>query len=152
MKELEAKTIKQLIDIALSNGNKYAEFSFSRLPIAQSKIIEKQIGLKLVGVERIMDTSAIRHTLRNHGSESTEAPRGQVAVSLDDFGRIPLILKEPDNITYWGKNALKQDVFLYEKKIGDIYFVGEAVKVVSAGNKLVFQTMYKRKQKTQPKR
>lgn len=149
---MKAKNIKELIDIALSNGNHHAEFSFSKLPIAQSKILQEQIGLKLVGVERVIDTSAIRHTLRNHGSEENEAKHGQVAVTLDDFNKVPLILKEPDSITYLGKNRLKQDVFQYEKRIGNLFFVSEAVKVASAGNKLVFQTMYKRKQKTQPKR
>jgi phage-Barnase-EndoU-ColicinE5/D-RelE like nuclease3 len=147
-----AKSIKEVVEIALSTGNKYAEYEFAKMPIAQSKIIEKIIGIKLVGCDRVFDTNAVKHTLLKHGSELTEAKRGQVAVTLDDFAKLPMVLKEPDSINYVGKNKLKQDVFEYQKLIGDLYFVGEAVKIASAGNKLVFCTMYKRKQKTQSKR
>ena len=110
--------------------------------------MESEIGIKLVGCSRIIDTNGIRHTLRRHGSEIEEAKRGQVAVNLDDFNKIPLIVKEPDSIKYGGKNKLKQDFFIYEKKIGDTYFLSEAVKVASAGNQLVFSSMYKRKKKS----
>lgn len=146
------KSIKQLVDIALSDGNHFAEFAFSKMPISQSKIIESEIGVKLVGVQRVIDTSGVKHTLKNHGSQIEESKRGQIAVSVDDFAKIPQIVKEPDSIKYLGKNKQKQDVFEYQKRIGDIYFVSEAIKIANAGNKLVFATMYKRKNKTQLKR
>jgi phage-Barnase-EndoU-ColicinE5/D-RelE like nuclease3 len=149
---MNPKNIKQLVDIALRDGNLFAEFTFSKMPIAQSKIIENEIGIKLVGIHRVMDTSGIRHTLKNHGSEIDELKRGQIAVTIDDFNKIPQIVKYPDNIRYLGKNKLKQDVFEYEKRIGKIYFVSEAVKIAKVGNKLIFATLYKRKNKTQLKR
>ena len=149
---MKPKNIKQLVDIALSTGNHFAEFTFSKMPISQSKILEKEIGIKLVGVDRVIDTNGIKHALKNHGSQITESKRGQIAITIDDFFIIPQIVKEPDSIKYLGKNTMNQDVFEYQKRVGDVYFVSEAVKVASAGNKLIFATMYKRKQKTSSKR
>ena len=143
---MKAKSIKELVSLALSDkSNIHAEYTLGKLPAKQSKLIEKITGYHLAGSERIIDTSAIRHTLRKHGSEIIETKHGQIAVSIDDFNKIPLILKEPDQIIYAGKNRLNQVVFLYQKKIGAVYYVAEAVRLSRTGNKLVFQTMYKRK-------
>lgn len=143
---MKAKSIKELINLALNDkSNIYAEYTLGKLSPSQSKIIEAIAGQKLVGTSRIIDTSSIRHTLRKHGSEIIESKHGQIAVSIDDFNKIPLILKEPDSITYIGKNRLKQEVFVYQKKIGPIYYVAEAIRLSKRSNKLVFQTMYKRK-------
>ena len=143
---MKVRSIKQLIEVSLSNKtNIYAEFAFGKLSPKQSKMIENSIGSRLAGAERIIDSNGIRHALRKHGSERLEAKHGQIAVTIDDFSKVPLILKEPDEITYLGRNRLKQDTFLYEKKIGIIHYVAEAVRYSKAGNKLVFQTMYKRK-------
>jgi len=44
---------------------------------------------------------------------------------------------------------MNQDVFMYGKNIDNTYFVAEAVRFSrKKGNKLVFQTMYKRKKPT----
>lgn len=143
---MKVRSIKQLVEIALGNeSNNYAEYTLGKLSPKQSKILEEVIGLRLVGAERIIDSNGIRHTLRKHGSERIESKHGQIAINLDDFNKIPLILKEPDSIFYSGKNRLKQDVFLYKKKIASIYYIAEAVRLSKTGNKLVFQTMYKRK-------
>jgi hypothetical protein len=143
---MKAKSIKELVNLALSEEfNFHAEFTLGKLPAKQSRIIESLIGSKLVGSDRIIDTSGIRHTLKKHGSEINESKHGQIAVSIDDFNKVPHILREPDQIVYSGKNRLKQDVFLYQKKIGVIYYVAEALRISKKGDRLVFQTMYKRK-------
>ena len=118
---MKAKSIKELVEMALSDSsNIHAEYSFGKLPAKQSKVIESILGHKLLGTERSIDTSAIRHTLGKHRSEINESKHGQIAVTIDDLNKIPLILKEPDLISYTGKNRLKQDVFLYTKRIGTI--------------------------------
>ena len=95
-----------------------------------------------------MDSNGIRHALRKHGNDKLESKHGEIAINIDDFSKLPQILKEPDAITYAGKNRLKQETFLYEKRIGSIYYVAEAVRHSKTGNKLIFQTMYKRKKTT----
>ena len=121
MISMKAKSIKELVELALSNKtSKHAEYTLGKLPPKQSRIIEAITGYKLVGSERIIDTSGIRHTLRKHGSERMESRHGQIAVNIDDFSKISLILKEPDKILYTGKNRLQQDVFLFQKRIGTV--------------------------------
>lgn len=141
------KSVKHLVEIALENPNDYGEMIFSKLPIKQARLIEAFIGVNLVGTERIMETSAIRHTIKNHGSPIKEALRGQIAVTIDDFLKVPLILREPDKISYLGKNSAMQDVFLFTKQIGVIYMVAECVRFSKIGDRMVFCTMYKKKTK-----
>lgn len=140
---MKVKSIKQLVSIALSS-NAHVEIVIGKLPIKQARIIEKIIGENLVGCERLINTSAIKHTLNAHGSPEREEKRGQIAVTIDDFQKIPLILKEPDSIKYAGKNKRSQDVFLFTKKIGFTYIVAECVRNANK-KKLDFGTMYKRK-------
>jgi hypothetical protein len=143
-RNMQAKSIKELIEIALSS-NQHAEYNFTLLTKQQAKIIEEKIGIDLTGVHRIIDTYGIKHAIKEHGSASKEHSRGQEPVNLDDFLLIPQILKEPDKIEYAGKNSLRQDVFKFSKRVGWLYIVAEAVRVSSKGNKLVFITLYKRK-------
>jgi len=138
------KEIKNLVQKALTGSNKHMELTINYLPKYQAQIIEKIIGIDLNGVSRSIDTYGIKHTIKEHGSERTELARGQLPVNIDDFELIPEILKT-DIVKYGGKNSLKQDVFVFERRIGNLYFVVEAVRFSKKGNKLVFQTLYKRK-------
>lgn len=140
---MKVSSISQLVRLALSPGNVHGEYTFAKLPRKQAKLIEKDIQIDLTGAERVMDTSFIRHSILEHGNAKTEERRGQVALTTDDFLKVPMVLREPDEIKYAGKNKLKQDVFLYKKKIGMLYIVAEAVRLSKRSNKLVFQTMYK---------
>jgi hypothetical protein len=145
--KMKPKNIKQLVTLALSENKEHAELIIGKIPIKQSKFIESKIGVKLVGCNRIIDTSSIRHTINKHGSEIGEAKQGQVAVNIDDFNKIPMILKEPDTIGYLGLNNRKQHLFEYKKWIGANYFVVEAVRIARKNNSLIFTTMYKKKRK-----
>ncbi len=136
--------IRNLVEIALTVENKHFELPIGFLPKYQAQIIEAQIGIDLTGVERVLDTYGIKHTIKEHGSEKTELLRGQLPINIDDFELIPEIIKT-ENIRYGGKNSLRQDVFIFEKRIGNLYFVVEAARFSKKGNKLVFQTLYKRK-------
>ena len=142
---MKPKNIKQLVQSAFSS-NEHQQLIIGKMPIKQSKLVESIINLKLVGATRIMDTSMIRHTIRKHGSIILESKQGQEAVNIDDFEKIPLILKEPDTISYEGLNSRKQHLFCYKKWIGVNYYVVEAVRIAKK-NALIFTTMYKRKRK-----
>ena len=141
----KAKSIRELIEKALSKSNEAYEYTIGKLPPAQAKKIKQYTDLNLAGVPRVIDVYGILHALRHHGTSATEVKRGQVPVTLDDFSKVPFILKEPDSIEYAGKNSLNQDVFLFIKKMESVYVVAECVRVARAGNRLSFATMYKRK-------
>lgn len=57
-------------------------------------------GLKLDGYAYVMDVSAVRHTLKNHGDAKTEAARGQVAVTEADLRALPDLFAEPDHAAF----------------------------------------------------
>lgn len=143
---MNVKSIRNLVAFALADrANVSAQYIFSKLPRSQAQRIEKLIGVDLTGAPRLIDTSGIRHALRKHGNAVTEARRGNIAINTYDFEKIPSVLANPDEVKYGGKNSLNQDVFVFEKRIDNLYFVVEAIRFSKSGNKLVMQTLYKKK-------
>lgn len=143
---MEKKTkIQKLVEFALSNKlNQHKEITIGKVNKKQSDFFLKTIGVNLENAERCIDTSAIRHIIKNHGSEKTEKSRGQIAINLDDFDLINEVLDTSTEISYKGKNRLKQDVFVYKKKIKNTFVVMEAVRLSKKkGNKLSICSMYK---------
>ena len=94
-----------------------------------------------------LDNSAIRHTIRIHGSEK-EALRGQIPVSEEDLLLIPDIVQNYDSIRI-EKNRREQDVIIYSKEMidGITYYVEE---VRQGRRELAASTMYKRKKENSP--
>lgn len=143
------KDIKELVKFALDQHPKHKIINIGKVPKVQIEFLNKFVSEDITGIERYMDTSGIRHALREHGSTKLEDARGQIAVTIDDFELVPQILRSPDSIEYKGKNKLKQDVFYFIKEIDHIYFVAQAVRLSKKkGNKIVFETVFKRKKPT----
>ena len=141
---MQKSKIKKLVKFALSDRlNQHKEIVIGNVSKRQADFFLEEIGIDLENAERCLDTSAIRHIIKEHGSEKTEQARGQVPINLDDFELITSILENADEISYKGKNRLQQDTFVY-KKIQDIYVVMEAVRLSKKkGNKISICTMYK---------
>lgn len=141
--------IQKLVEFALSDKlNQHKELIIGKVNKRQAEAIKSVMNVDLLGKERFLDTSTIRHIIKQHGSEKTEASRGQVAINLDDFELIPEIVEKATNINYLGKNNLNQDVFEYRKKIKNTYVVIEAVRLSKKkSNRIFISTMYKIKQK-----
>ncbi|HWZ21696.1 MAG TPA: hypothetical protein VNW06_03535 [Cytophagaceae bacterium] len=140
------KELKKLIEYSFTSAsNKKKEMVIGKVQTLQAKKIEEYIGVNIKGCERVIDNYMIRHAIGEHGNIEYEKKRGQIAITLDDFLLIPEIFTNPDTIEYIGKNSLKQDLIRYTKKIGYLYVVVEAVRVAKRGNKLVFTTLFKKK-------
>jgi hypothetical protein len=137
--------IQELVDFALSDtSNLHKEIVIDKVNEKQAKIMLDEIGINLENAERCIDTSTIRHIIKNHGSVKKEEKRGQIAINLDDFDLITKVLETAKDVKYRGKNNLKQDVFEYRKKINHTYVVLEAVIVNKRrGNRMSISTMYK---------
>lgn len=140
------KEIQELVEYALTTTtNKKKELIIGTISKKQAKEMEVLVGINLEGVERIIDSYMIRHALGKHGSPVKKAKQGQIAITIDDFILLPEVYSQPDKIEYIGKNALKQDLFRYIKKIDNSLFIIEALRISKKGYKLIFTTMYKRK-------
>ena len=108
-------------------------------------------GLKLSSdYKHSIENTAIIHNQKKHGSELTEAPRGQIAITEKDYELIPDILENYDCIEVeLGLNRLGLQTIKYTKvyKDGTTYYLEE----VRTGRKsLAFKTMYKQKRKVIP--
>lgn len=88
--------------------------------VQNAALILEKTGLNVVGFTRILDNYGVRHTLKQHGDPVKEAKRGQIAVTLEDFGKIGLVTTEPDDIFSDGTNKIGRQVVVFVKLIDGI--------------------------------
>lgn len=92
------------------------------------------------------ETSAVSHNQKHHGNPNVEAARGQIAITAEDYNRIPDILDHYDKVSK-SPNKTKgteNDVIIYEKEFDDGYVFYLEEKHDNRKS-LAFHTMYKRK-------
>ena len=76
-----------------------------------------------LGLSKIKRNYAVRHVMKKHGDASKEAARGQIAVTLDDFGLIALIVGSPDKIYSGGLNRVGRETIIYTKLIDGVGYL-----------------------------
>lgn len=69
------------------------------VPSSVSSEIEQLADVSLPLYDYRMTPDAVRHVLARHGSAETEAPRGQRAVTPEEFAMLPQVLSAPEAIT-----------------------------------------------------
>lgn len=140
--ETESKTMKQkilnLFQVAMSrkDGNKAFE-NLTAVTPEVSAMIKAKAGLDVSGYVHSIDESAIRHMIKNHGDEKTEAARGQSAITQDDVANIYDVVSKPDSIDP-GKES---DTIVFKKKIGDTLIYVQEVR--EGRKKLAAKTLWK---------
>ena len=127
-KSLKTKHIKQII------GN-VTERQLKDITSAGVDISEKY--------KHTIDIYSIIHSLKKHGHQQTEEPRGQIAITKEDFEKIPDILNNYDCVSV-ARNKRGQDVIIYKKMYGDgTTLYAEEVRV--GREELAMGTLYKMK-------
>lgn len=135
------KKIDEIIQYAKGNNNDKKQNFYGKVTDFFSENA-KEHGLEISGYHHAIDNYFIKHAIKQHGNAESEKSRGLVAVTDNDFRRIPEILNNPDYIIYGSKNVLKHDTIIYAKNFDDnsTLFVEE----VRNGRKtLSADTMYK---------
>ncbi|WP_114789656.1 valine--tRNA ligase [Niabella yanshanensis] len=108
---------------------------------------------QLTGVEitaeytHTIDRSSFNHVINNHGNESIEESRGQLAITESDFELIIDVLNQPDEIMASGVTHQGKETITYSKQLNDgtIIYLEE----IRTGRKeLSLVTMRKMKGKT----
>ena len=118
-----------------------AKLYFGKIGTKIATRIKQSLGVDLENYNISLSTNAIRHTNKNHGNIQTEANRGQVAVTTEDFKLIPKIVTGFDNVSLSGTTENSNQAILFEKQIGDMYYL---VSYVSDKNhNLEVKTMWK---------
>ncbi|MCC7101136.1 MAG: hypothetical protein IT500_16270 [Rubrivivax sp.] len=126
---------------AMSVADKRVEIQLGKVGALER--IRSATGFDLAGYERVLDNYGVRHTMKQHGSQAQELRRGQIAVTLDDFGLIPLITAEPDLILHDGKNKVGRDVIVFAKTIDGIGY--RHVEEIRSGKRLVVTDSMRKK-------
>ncbi len=91
---------------------------------------------KVDGFDFVIDPSAIRHVINNHGNDKAEAARGQLAVLPSDFDLLVDILDRPDTIEPGGVSDVGRPIVLFTKRIANrSYFA--AMEIRSAKRRMV---------------
>ncbi len=85
--------------------------------VVNADLILEKTGLDVTGFIRVLDNYGVRHSIKQHGDSVKESKRGQIAITLSDFGLIPLITAQPDDIFTDGKNRIGRDVLVFVKTI-----------------------------------
>ena len=109
-------------------------------------LILAQTKFNLAGYTRVLDNYGVRHTMKQHSDTARELKRGQLAVTLEDFGLIPLITREPDNVYADGKNRIGREVIVFVKLIDGIGY--RHVEEIRGKHKLVATDSMRKKKGT----
>jgi DNA polymerase III sliding clamp (beta) subunit (PCNA family) len=131
-KENEPKTIGELVDFVLDYPKTeplmFRFVPFGLVDAKQAETIEDATGINVEGFERSLDTYAIRHILKNHGNAKIEEARGQVAITKEDFDKIPNVMNNPDRVANVGISKINQKpLIVYLKRVNGVILVVEEV-------------------------
>jgi hypothetical protein len=55
-------------------------------------------AMDVTGFVTVVDNQHLIHSSRQHGSQGSEAKRGQIAIVAEDYAKLPQILGEPDEV------------------------------------------------------
>jgi len=117
MAAIKAKSIKSLVEHTLSAiSNEQIKYSMGNVSKIVAETVKETTGLNVDGYECIIDNFAIKHTILQHGNAAKEEKRGQVAVTLDYFEKIPMVIKNPDRITDGGTTKIGRRIIICKKK------------------------------------
>lgn len=86
---------------------------------AVADLVEQQAGIDIHGYRHVIDSSAVRHIIKNHGDEKSETKRGMVAITDTDLADIPSLISNADKIVTGAKGKRGEDLIGYLKKLDD---------------------------------
>ncbi|GHT53191.1 hypothetical protein FACS1894106_3710 [Spirochaetia bacterium] len=106
-------------------------------------------GIDISGFTHEITNHFIIHTIKKHGNPQVEQPRGNVAITNDDFLRIPQMIESPDITCFGLKRRSKgktQDAILYAKDFDDgASLLFEVILTGKANKALRGVTFFKKK-------
>jgi hypothetical protein len=113
------KDIGELVDYAREGKEQNRVVGFAEVSNAVADLVEQEVGADIHGFQHTVDSSAIRHILKNHADAASEARRGMVAITDADILAIPEIVSGADQIVTGAKGRRGEDLIGYLKKMED---------------------------------
>ncbi|MGN0526239.1 MAG: GNAT family N-acetyltransferase, partial [Acutalibacteraceae bacterium] len=101
----------QFIQDSVDSKNVDKKMYFGTISSDLARIIQTETGLNVEKYNLSLGSFEIRKILKSHGNENKEVPRGQRAVTVDDFAHIVDVVLNPTKIelskdTYMGKPVI----------------------------------------------
>jgi len=121
---------------------------FGTIPENLAERIKKDTGAEVKGYNVSISEDEIRKIFKQHGKETTEAPRGQRAITEADIASIPKIIQNPDKIVLDSKLRNGKPAIHFIKTINGRTTVVSYVS--DRHNDLTVQTLYSGKTRTEP--
>lgn len=135
--------IQQVIEKAKNNPNERQKIVIGKV----SKDLEEKAkanGFDIAGYEHNLDVSGTRHAIKTHGNDKKESSRGQIAITDEDFIKIPDVVYHPDNISFGEYDVKDTPLIKYSKKFedGTVIYVEE---IRTRQKTLTIKSMWKQK-------
>lgn len=115
------------------------------LTSAESAKIAELSGVEAVGQELYdwaLDAATVKKVEKDHGTEATEARRGQIPVTATDYALLPRIIAEADGMEYAGKSDVGRPVIRVKKIVDGATYVA-AFEVRTKRRMLALQSWWK---------
>ena len=139
-----ARAIKHFLHAALTTTSTVELHIIG--PVRNAAALARAAGYPVTGFLAVLENGTARHTLRHHGNASTEAKRGQLAVTEDDLARVPQLLYEFDSVEPAEPTKQGTTQVRLLKRIGTVDYEVFA-EVRRSAKQLAFKTMMKRRGK-----
>ncbi|MBV9656800.1 MAG: class I tRNA ligase family protein, partial [Verrucomicrobia bacterium] len=117
---------------------------FAPVNEAVARRVSDAAGFDVSGFWHLLDVFAIRHIVKAHGRSWTEAPRGQIAVTIGDLALLPQLLAQPDTVEFSNRWHRGMRRLIFSKRINGTCYVVEEVR--GRRQQLRVVTFYKRKE------
>ncbi|MFN0035974.1 MAG: hypothetical protein ACKVUS_13005 [Saprospiraceae bacterium] len=119
---MEFESIEDLL-IFLKNygGNDLLYFDLGIVTPSLAEAVKSLAGLDVSDYFLIIDSFTIRHALNRHGNSAVEKSRGQIAIEVDDFALIPLMISQYDQLAY--EFARQKHTLIFQKALPKGCFV-----------------------------
>ena len=126
----QMQSIGELVDFVLKNPTttetKFVDYEV--VDSAGAEKIEQATGINVKGFTHRLDTNAVKHIFKEHGNAKIEEERAQIAITKEDFEKIPDVLKNPNFIVNGKRtNENKLLTIAYVKRVNGFIVVVEQV-------------------------
>lgn len=133
--------LQQVIKKAKENPTLQQKVNIGKVSSKLQKVA-KENGIDIAGYSHNLDVSGTRHAIKSHSNEKLEEKRGQIAITDEDFERIPDVIYNYDNVSFGEEDSKGTPLVKYEKTFqdGTTIYVEE---IRSRQKTLTIKTMYK---------
>lgn len=134
------KEVTEFIETAINSGLK-GSLLLAEISSKEQQDIFKQTGIDTTDFTHILEADRVRHIMKEHGSAEKENPRGNIAVTAEDFLLLPEIFEKYDSIQRVEQSYFGKERIMYRKMMhGTVYCV---VEVRGKKQVLSLITLYK---------